>query len=118
MGRTPEPVAHVTTVEGGQPLPDNPWEKWGWAFAAIWLVFLAFPVIAVAESDVGWEGQLAALLCIVGFAVANVLGYSTVEAGMSILPAAILMVLIAPRSAIHGALCPSPNGLCARAMAA
>ena len=25
-----------------EPLPDNPWEKWGWAFAAIWLVFLAF----------------------------------------------------------------------------
>ena len=34
------------------PLPPNPWEKWGWAFAAIWLVFLAFPIIAVAESDV------------------------------------------------------------------
>ncbi|CAM3506133.1 sensor histidine kinase [Nocardioides zeicaulis] len=62
---------------GAPTLPDNPWEKWGWAFAAIWLVFLAFPVIAVADSDVGWEGQLAALLCIVGFAVANVLGYST-----------------------------------------
>ena len=47
MGRTPEPGAHVTAVGGGHPLPDNPWEKWGWAFAAIWLVFLAFPVIAV-----------------------------------------------------------------------
>jgi MFS family permease len=29
----------------------------------------------------------------------NVLGYSTIDAGMSILPAAVLMVLIAPRSA-------------------
>jgi hypothetical protein len=29
----------------------------------------------------------------------NVLGYSTLDAGMAILPAAILMVLIAPRSA-------------------
>ncbi len=58
-------------------LPDNPWEKWGWAFAAIWLVFLAFPVIAVVESEVGLPAQVGALLCIAGFAVANVLGYST-----------------------------------------
>ena len=73
MGRTPEPGAHVTTT----PLPDNPWEKWGWAFAAIWLVFLAFPVIAVVESDVGIPAKVGALLCIAGFAVANVLGYSS-----------------------------------------
>lgn len=37
----------------------------------------------------------------------NVLGYSTLEAGLSILPAAVLMVLVAPRSAklveAHGA---------------
>jgi two-component system sensor histidine kinase DesK len=68
-----------TTSNGpnGPTLPDNPWEKWGWAFAAIWLVFLAFPVIAVAESDVGLPAQVGAMLCIVGFAVANVLGYST-----------------------------------------
>ena len=37
----------------------------------------------------------------------NVLGYSTVDAGLAILPAAVFMVLIAPRSAklveIHGA---------------
>lgn len=62
---------------GALTLPDNPWEKWGWAFAAIWLVFLAFPVIAVVDSDVGLPGQVAALLCIAGFAVANVLGYAS-----------------------------------------
>ena len=37
----------------------------------------------------------------------NVLGYSTLEAGTSIIPAAVMMVLIAPRSAklveSHGA---------------
>ena len=73
MGRTPEPGAHVTAT----PLPDNPWEKWGWAFAAIWLVFLVFPVIAVVDSDVGVPAEVVALLCIAGFAVANVLGYSS-----------------------------------------
>src|SRR5439155_20095321 len=30
----------------------------------------------------------------------NVLGYSTLEAGLSIIPAALLMVIIAPRSAV------------------
>lgn len=73
MGRTPEPGAHVTAT----PLPDNPWEKWGWAFAAIWLVFLVFPIIAVAESDAGVPAKVGALLCIAGFAAANVLGYSS-----------------------------------------
>ena len=67
----------MTGVAGGQPLPDNPWEKWGWAFAAIWLVFLAFPVIAVVDSDAGTPAKVVALLCIAGFAVANVLGYSS-----------------------------------------
>ncbi len=77
MGRTPEPGAHVTAAGGGQPLPDNPWEKWGWAFAAIWLVFLAFPVIAVVESEAAMPAKVVTMLCIAGFAVANVLGYSS-----------------------------------------
>ena len=57
-------------------IPTNPWEKWGWAFASIWLVFLVFPLVAVSDSDVPVAGKVAALLCIAGFAVANVLGYS------------------------------------------
>ncbi|MCW4602890.1 sensor histidine kinase [Janibacter indicus] len=32
---------------------DNPWERYGWTLAAIWLVFLAFPVIAVVEQTAG-----------------------------------------------------------------
>ncbi len=60
----------------GPALPENPWERWGWAFAAIWLVFLVFPILAVADSDAGLPARLGTLLCIAGFAVANVLGYS------------------------------------------
>ncbi|CUR55334.1 putative Signal transduction histidine kinase [metagenome] len=70
-------MSTTPTGSNGPTLPDNPWEKWGWAFASIWLVFLAYPVIAVAESDVGLAAQVGAMLCIAGFAVANVLGYST-----------------------------------------
>ena len=64
------------TPSGATALPDNPWETWGWAFAAIWLVFLAFPVIAVADSEAGMPAKVVTLACIAGFAVANVLGYS------------------------------------------
>ena len=49
-------------------LPVNPWEKWGWAFASIWLVFLISPVLAVVDADVGVATKTATLLCILGFA--------------------------------------------------
>ncbi|MCW2738192.1 sensor histidine kinase [Nocardioides sp.] len=58
-------------------LPANPWEKWGWAFASIWLVFLVYPVLAVLDADVPAVVKALCLLCIVGFAVANVLGYAS-----------------------------------------
>lgn len=57
-------------------VPTNPWEKWGWAFASIWLVFLVYPVIAVVESDTVMAAKVFCLACILGFAVTNVLGYS------------------------------------------
>ena len=57
-------------------LPTNPWVKWGWAFASIWLVFLVYPVIAVADADVSSAVKALAVLCVVGFAVSNVLGYA------------------------------------------
>ncbi|CAB4948224.1 unannotated protein [freshwater metagenome] len=66
----------MTAAAAVDPLPPNPWEKWGWAFAAIWLVFLVYPVIAVAESDAPVLAKVASLLCIAGFAVANVMAYS------------------------------------------
>ncbi len=57
-------------------LPTNPWEKWGWAFASIWLVFLIYPTIAVVESGAPTAAKVLSLLCILGFAVANVLAFS------------------------------------------
>ena len=66
----------MSGVVASEELPVNPWEKWGWAFAAIWLVFLVFPIVAVTESSVPVAGKVGAFLCIAGFAVSNVLGYS------------------------------------------
>ncbi|RYC07329.1 sensor histidine kinase [Nocardioides zhouii] len=78
LGRTPQPGAHVSAHARPEPepLPANPWVKWGWAFASIWLVFLVYPVIAVLDADVPAAVKALSLLCILGFAVSNVLGYA------------------------------------------
>jgi EmrB/QacA subfamily drug resistance transporter len=72
--------------------------------------------LAVASRRVFWVAALAGIIVFGSLMAAafvsqqylqNVLGYSTLEAGASILPAALLMVLVAPRSAklvgSHGA---------------
>ncbi|MFT4234801.1 MAG: sensor histidine kinase [Microbacterium sp.] len=45
--------------------PQDPWEKWGWLMAAVWLVFLVFPVSALVTSPaspavlvLGWMGVI------------------------------------------------------------
>ena len=71
-------------------LPVNPWVRWGWAFAAIWLVFLVYPVISVLEADAAVVVKVACLLAIAGFAVVNVLGHSmrlTAWASLSVMVA-------------------------------
>lgn len=58
------------------PAAANPWERWGWAFASIWLVFLIYPIAATLEADVATGWKVASCGFILGFAVSNVLGYS------------------------------------------
>lgn len=58
-------------------IPANPWEKWGWTFAAIWLVFLIYPIVAAVEADVPVVVKVLTLACVLGFAVANVVGYAS-----------------------------------------
>jgi len=66
----------VTADVAREEAPTNPWEKWGWAFASIWLVFLVYPIISVLDADVSSLAKGVNLACILGFAVANVTGYS------------------------------------------
>ena len=55
--------------------PKNPWERFGWLMAVIWLVFLAYPVIALLGSTapggwiiVGWTAMAAFVaLYVLGF---------------------------------------------------
>jgi two-component system sensor histidine kinase DesK len=84
----------VTGTPAATTLPANPWEKWGWAFASIWLVFLVFPITAVVDSDVPAIAQAGALLCIAGFAVANVLGYSYRHNTWACLAAMVVLALL------------------------
>lgn len=53
----------------------DPWERYGWLMAVVWMVFLAFPILELLRSDadigwrvLGWSG-------IVAFAVAYVIGF-------------------------------------------
>ena len=66
----------MSSTQEVEELPANPWEKWGWAFAAIWLVFLIYPILSVVESDAPMAAKVLSLLCVAGFAVANVLAYN------------------------------------------
>ncbi len=51
-------------------------ERWGWVVAAIWLVFLAYPVIETFETDVPAPVKGLSLALIAGYAVVYLLGFS------------------------------------------
>lgn len=55
--------------------PRSPWERFGWVMAAIWLVFLAYPVLALigSEAEPGWIVTGWAALCV--FVVIYVSGF-------------------------------------------
>lgn len=62
-------------VPSDDPGPD-PWARWGWLLAAIWLVFLVFPAAAVIEATTGQPGRRALLLALfILFAVVYVWGF-------------------------------------------
>jgi two-component system, NarL family, sensor histidine kinase DesK len=58
--------------------PTSPWEKYGWAFAAIWLVFLVYPVVAVFDSTDGLATVLG-LVLVAGFAAVYMLGFGPLQ---------------------------------------
>ncbi|MBD8868136.1 sensor histidine kinase [Nocardioides donggukensis] len=54
----------------------SPWERWGWVIAAIWLVFLTYPVIETLETDASAPAKGVSLTLIAAFAVTYLLGWS------------------------------------------
>jgi len=67
----PRPATPVTPV--GVPEP-HPWERYGWIIQSVWLVFLVFPIVALAsEPRPGWH-VVAGLALTVAFGGIYVLG--------------------------------------------
>ena len=54
----------------------GPWQRWAWAVAAIWLVFLAYPVIETLETDAPAPVKGLVLGLIAAYAVIYLLGWS------------------------------------------
>lgn len=57
------------------PTPVDPWERYGWVMGAIWLVFLAFPLIESFQADTAPLWRAASVLAIVAFAAVYVWGF-------------------------------------------
>ena len=54
----------------------SPQERWGWVMAAIWLVFLVYPVLETLQTDFSAAVKGLALALIAAYAVIYLLGWS------------------------------------------
>ena len=71
------PTLAGTVVPDGDQL--NPWARYGWTMAVIWLGFLLFPLIDAWQADVALAWRVATVAAIALFAVLYVLGFSVWE---------------------------------------
>ena len=55
---------------------DSPWERWGWVIAAVWLVFLVYPVVETLQVDASAPVKAVVLTLIAAYAVIYLLGWS------------------------------------------
>lgn len=72
---SPEPGRAVTG--SGVPVPAGAsprWGRWAWLFAAVWLVYLAYPASEALQYPVAWA-RVAALCALAAFAIAFVLTF-------------------------------------------
>lgn len=68
------PVAAADLIDAADLVGSNPWSTWGWVIQSIWLVFLAFPLLALlGEPGPAWQVALG-VVAIVCFAVAYAAG--------------------------------------------
>ena len=54
----------------------SPWDRWGWVVAAIWLAFLAYPVIGTLQADAPIAARGLTLVLIAAYAAIYLLGWS------------------------------------------
>jgi two-component system sensor histidine kinase DesK len=73
----------------------NPWERWSWLLAAVWLVFLVYPILEVLQTDLSTPVQvLGVALCLV-FGLVYVLGFSVLDDRPWLVTAALLLLVAA-----------------------
>lgn len=65
----------MTTPSAPQRMPQDPWQRWGWVMAIVWMVFLAFPIISLVSSDAPVALLALGWVALAGFAVAYVVGF-------------------------------------------
>src|SRR5690625_4404779 len=53
----------------------DPWDKFGWVMATVWLLFLAFPLLSVLQADLPWAARLLAAAAIVLFAAVYIAAF-------------------------------------------
>ncbi|MGN0064919.1 MAG: sensor histidine kinase [Nocardioides sp.] len=53
----------------------SPWERWNWAFPAVWLVFLVYPVLEVLDSTGPVWAKVLTIGAVVAFGVVYMLGF-------------------------------------------
>lgn len=63
----PDPATPPVTTD-----LEDPWERWGWLMGGIWLVFLAFPIVAALTADAAVVWRLLTVGVVVAFGVVYV----------------------------------------------
>lgn len=66
----------MTPAPAGPDPARSPWDRWGWVVAAIWLVFLVYPVSETLQTDSSTPAKALVLTSIAAFAVIYLLGWS------------------------------------------
>lgn len=69
----------MTTAPTPAPASSDPWERFGWLMGAIWLVFLAFPIVGLATSDQPVVWRVLGVGGILIFAAAYVRGFIAIS---------------------------------------
>ena len=72
----PRTIGDTMETSTDQPNPPlSPWQRFGWLMGVIWLVFLAFPLIAAALAPVHLVWRIVAVAAVVAFGVLYAYGF-------------------------------------------
>lgn len=73
----------------------SPWERWGWVVAALWLVFLTYPVLETLQTDTSTPVKVLVLALIATYAVIYLLGWSVWRDHALMIWGAMILLIVA-----------------------